>query len=86
MLHSVHANKRIKMPQNEELEEAVLKWYVQQYSVKVEMMGVEILDTLTKLTDHMHIPFKGSDGWLWRFRRHCGHITGWSMVRLAVPH
>ena len=67
--------KHMKVCTSKELEEAVLKWYVQERSVCVNVRGTDILDAAVKLARHMGIEnFTGSTGWLWRFcRRHNIH-------------
>ena len=56
-----------------DLDTAVIKWYTQQRSVGVNVRGVEIIHASEEMARHLEIPnFKGSDGWLWRFRRRYG--------------
>ncbi|KAG7159808.1 Tigger transposable element-derived protein 7-like 58, partial [Homarus americanus] len=60
------------MLKNKELEEAVYKWIVQQRACEVKVRGVETAEAANKQAQHLGIPFKASDGWLWRFRNHHG--------------
>ena len=53
-----------------DIDAAVYKWYVQQRSCGVAVRGIELAESGTKLAAHLgHENLKGSDGWLWRFRR-----------------
>lgn len=54
------------------LEEAILKRYGQQCSSGVPVRAVELKSAAIKLANHMNIPFRASDGWLWRFRKRRG--------------
>jgi hypothetical protein len=59
-------SEHMKMAQESSLEDAVLKWYVQQRSCSVNVQWVEL-----KSAANMKINFKMDDGWLWRFcKRH----------------
>ena len=70
----------MKVPKSKELEDAVYKWYVQQRSVNVNVRGVEILEAAHKLANNLGITsFKGSTGWLYRFRNRHG-------IRNRVEH
>jgi transposase len=64
--------KHVKSAQNENLEEAVYKWFVQQRSSGVVVRSVELRAAAEKLSEHMGIAFRASDGWLWRFRKRHG--------------
>ncbi|XP_063875713.1 tigger transposable element-derived protein 7-like isoform X4 [Scylla paramamosain] len=61
-----------KLPQ-ENLEEAVYKWYAQQRAEGVPVRGVDIQHAALRLADHLGLTdFKCSDGWLKRFRKRHG--------------
>lgn len=64
--------KRMKLARETSLEEAILKWYGQQRSCGVPVRAVELKSAAIKLANHMNIPFRASDGWLWRFRKRHG--------------
>ncbi|XP_064115048.1 uncharacterized protein LOC135221153 [Macrobrachium nipponense] len=68
----VHRRKHKKVCQSKDLKEVVYKWYVQERSVNVNVCGVEILDTATKLAEYLDINFSGSTGRLWKFRSRHG--------------
>ena len=68
----VHTRQHIKVAKSKNLEEAVYKWYVQEYSAGVNVRGVDILDAAVKFVTHIGIPFSGSGGWLWHFRNRHG--------------
>ena len=61
------------MAAHSQLDAAVLKWFLQQRANGVNASGVEIMTTAVKLAQELGIVnFKGSDGWLWRFRNRHG--------------
>jgi hypothetical protein len=61
--------KHMKMAQESSLEDAVLKWYVQQRSCCVNVWGLEFKYAANMLANHVKISFKASDGWLlWYFK------------------
>ena len=69
----VGGRKRMRVSKDENLEEAVTKWFVQQRSCGVKVRGIAIQDAAQKLARHMGITdFTASDGWLWRFRNRHG--------------
>ena len=51
----VHKCKHMKVCSSKELEEAVFKWYTQERSVKVNVLGTDLLNAATKLARHMGI-------------------------------
>lgn len=56
-----------------QLDAAVLRWFIQQRATGVNVIGVEIMTAAVKLAQELGIVnFKGSDGWLWRFRSRHG--------------
>jgi hypothetical protein len=54
----------MKMAQESSLEDAVVKWCVQQRSCSVNVQGVEMKSAANMLPNHMKINFKVSAGWL----------------------
>ena len=65
--------KHMRTGQDIQLDEAVLKWFRQEKSAGILVRGVEILSAAKTLASHLGITdFKGSDGWLWRFRNRHG--------------
>ena len=65
--------KHMRTGQDTQLDEAVLKWYRQEKSAGMLVRGVEILSAAKTLATHLGVTdFKGSDGWLWRFRQRHG--------------
>ena len=65
--------KHMKTGKEESLDAAVMKWYVQERSNGVNVRGTEILAAARKLAAHLDFSdFKGSEGWLWRFRNRHG--------------
>ena len=70
---SVGGRKRMRVSKDENLEEVISKWFVQQRSCSVKVHGIAIPDAAQKLARHMGITdFIASDGWLWRFRNSHG--------------
>ena len=69
----VNPRKYMSTASKSQLDAAVLKWFLQQRSEGVNIRGVEIIAAAVKLAAHLGIEnFKGSDGWLWRFRNRHG--------------
>ena len=69
----VKTRKLMKTGKDQALDAAVMKWYVQERSSGVNVRGVELLAAATKLASHLeYTDFKGSEGWLWRFRNRHG--------------
>ena len=64
--------KHMKPCKDIALDSAVLKWYIQHKSQGFNVRGVEILNAANQLAAKMKIEFKGSDGWLYRFRKRNG--------------
>ena len=65
--------KYMRTGQDSQLDEAVLKWFRQEKSAGMLVRGVEILSAAKTLASHLgKTDFKGSDGWLWRFRNRHG--------------
>ena len=65
--------KHMKRAKRVDLDAAVYKWYCQERACGVEVRGVELAASATKLAGQLGIAdFQGSDGWLWRFRRRHG--------------
>jgi hypothetical protein len=58
----------MKVAKDKNLEEAVYKWFVQQCSSGGGVRGVDLKSAAERLAKQ----FQGSDGWLWRFRKHHG--------------
>ena len=70
---SLGGRKRMRVSKDENLEEVVTRWFVQQQSCSVKVHGVAIQDAAQKLARHMGITdFTASDGWLWCFRNRHG--------------
>ncbi|MPC63863.1 Tigger transposable element-derived protein 7 [Portunus trituberculatus] len=56
-----------------DLEEAVYKWYSQQRAAGVVVRGTDIQEAALKLAKHLGVrDFKGSSGWVYRFRKRHG--------------
>ncbi|CAK8691374.1 unnamed protein product [Clavelina lepadiformis] len=69
----VSNRKHMKMGKEQSLDAAVMKWYVQQRSSGVNVRGTELIAAAAKLATSLGLTdFKGSDGWLWRFRNRHG--------------
>ena len=69
----VKTRKHMKTGKDQALDAAVMKWYIQERSSGVNVRGVEQLAAATKLASHLgYTSFKGSEGWLWRFRNRHG--------------
>ena len=65
--------KHMKTGKSSDLDAAVIKWYTQQRALGVNVRGVELISAAERLAKHFkNNEFKGSDGWLWRFRRRYG--------------
>ena len=65
--------KHMKSAKSVDLDAAVYKWYCQERACGVEVRGVELASSATKLARQLGLPeFHGSDGWLWRFRKRHG--------------
>ena len=63
----------MKMGKDSQLDTAVMKWYVQQKSSGMYIRGMEILAAASEFAEHLGVAnFKGSDGWLWHFRKRHG--------------
>ena len=70
---NVGAHKALKKASNEDHDEAVYKWFIQQRSVGVITRGNEIKHAASTFAEKMNIAnFKASDGWLYRFRKRHG--------------
>ena len=66
---SVGGKKRMRVSKDQNLEETVTKWFVQQRSCGVKVRAIAIQDAAQKLGRHLGITdFTASDGCLWRFR------------------
>ena len=60
---SVGSRKRVRAFKDENLEEAIMKWFVQLRSCVVKVRGIAIQDAAEKLARHMEITdFTASDG------------------------
>jgi hypothetical protein len=59
------------MGQEFSLDDAVLKWYMQQRSCGVDVRGVE----LKFAANHTKISLKVSHGWFWRFCKQYGTVN-----------
>lgn len=59
----------MKLARRTSIEKALLKRYSQQHSCGVPVLAVELKSVAIKLANHMHKPFKASDGWLWHFHK-----------------
>ncbi|XP_063152246.1 zinc finger protein 397-like isoform X2 [Candoia aspera] len=67
----IGARKHMKMSQEASLEEAVLKWYVEQRSGGAKVRRVDLKSAANAIAADMKLSFKASDGWIWRFyKRH----------------
>ncbi|KAM6471896.1 uncharacterized protein PHA67_002618 isoform 2-T2 [Liasis olivaceus] len=67
----IGARKHMKMSQEASLEEAVLKWYVEQRSGGAKVRRVDLKAAANAIAADMKLSFKASDGWIWRFyKRH----------------
>ena len=77
--------KHMKTGKEESLDAAVMKLYVQERSNGVNVRGTEILAAAGKLAAHLGIrDFKGSEGWLWRFRNVMDCLTKFFTERLVM--
>lgn len=72
---SIKDRKHMKMAQETSLEQALMKWYVQQRSCGVNVRSVELKSAASTLAQHMKITFKASSGWLWRFCKRHGIVN-----------
>lgn len=62
--------KRMRLPLDQSLDDAVYKWICQLRSSGLAVSGVEIQAAADKLAKQLNINnFKASSGWLFRFRR-----------------
>lgn len=62
--------KRMRLPQDQPLDDAVYKWFCQLHSSGMAVLGVEIQAAANRLAKQLNINnFKASSGWLFRFRR-----------------
>lgn len=52
---TVGGQKRMRVAKDENLEEAMTKWFIQQRSCGNDVRGMDIQDAATKLTNHMGI-------------------------------
>lgn len=67
----IGARKHMKMSQEASLEEAVLRWYVEQRSGGAKVRRVDLKAAANAIAADMKLNFKASDGWIWRFyKRH----------------
>uniref|UniRef100_A0A8C5S5A6 Uncharacterized protein n=1 Tax=Laticauda laticaudata TaxID=8630 RepID=A0A8C5S5A6_LATLA len=67
----IGARKHMKMSQEASLEEAVLRWYVEQRAGGVKVRRVDLKAAANTIAADMKLTFKASDGWIWRFyKRH----------------
>ena len=67
---SVGGRKRMRVSKDENLEEAVTKWFVRQRSCGVKVRGIAIQDAAQKLARHMGITdFTASQGRIQKFPR-----------------
>ncbi|XP_060547182.1 uncharacterized protein LOC117662638 [Pantherophis guttatus] len=67
----IGARKHMKMSQEASLEEAVLRWYVEQRSGGTKVRRVDLKAAANAIAADMKLNFKASDGWIWRFyKRH----------------
>lgn len=67
--------KHMKPAREAVVEEAVLKWYTKRRSCGAPVRGTELKSAAMELANSMNIPFKASDGWLWRFRKRHGIVS-----------
>jgi hypothetical protein len=66
----VSNRQTLKKPKEMLLEEAVLRWYLQQRSSGVGVRGVDLKAAAEKFAKHFKLQnFTCSSGWLWRFRQ-----------------
>jgi len=62
--------KRMRLPLDKSLDDAVYKWFCQLRSSGLAVRGVEIQAATDRLAKQLNINnFKASLGWLFRFRR-----------------
>lgn len=62
--------KRMRLPLDQSLDDAVYKWFCQLRSSGLAVRGVEIQAAAKRLAKNLDINnFKASSGWLFRFRR-----------------
>ncbi|KAG8127511.1 hypothetical protein E2320_014472 [Naja naja] len=67
----IGARKHMKMSQEASLEEAVLRWYVEQRAGGAKVRRVDLKAAANAIAADMKLTFKASDGWIWRFyKRH----------------
>ena len=57
---------------NQELDETVFKWYVQQKACGTQVTSESIQNACEQIGKHLSIECSASDGWLWRFRNRHG--------------
>ncbi|XP_070593304.1 zinc finger protein 397-like [Erythrolamprus reginae] len=63
--------KHMKMSQEASLEEAVLRWYVEQRAGGAKVRRVDLKAAANAIAADAKLSFKASDGWIWRFyKRH----------------
>lgn len=71
--------KHMRVASNQDLENAVLKWFMQLRSSGINIRGVDLQSAAKKFADRLGVKnFKASDGWLCNFRNRHGltnHIT-----------
>lgn len=69
----VASRKYVRTGKGAALDAAVMKWCKQQQSVGISVRGIEVLAVARMLAHKLEIEnFRGSEGWLWRFRQRHG--------------
>ncbi|XP_013927326.1 PREDICTED: uncharacterized protein LOC106553375, partial [Thamnophis sirtalis] len=67
----IGSRKHMKMSQEASLEEAVLRWYVEQRAGGAKVRRVDLKAAANAIAADTKLNFKASDGWIWRFyKRH----------------
>ena len=86
----VTARKYMKTGKINLLDEGVMKWYLSQKSVGLNVRGVEIMAAAQQIAEKLNInDFKASSGWLWRFRNRHGlfklNTVKYYMYKVGLP-
>ncbi|XP_076048822.1 uncharacterized protein LOC143029777 isoform X2 [Oratosquilla oratoria] len=66
------ARKHMRVGGQKELDEAVLKWYIQQKACGSNVPLSAIANACQQFSKHLGLPSTVSDSWLWRFRNRHG--------------
>ena len=80
------SRKVMRLAKDEQLDQALYLWFVQQRSVGMPISGPILREKAKQLNEQLHAeeattpPFSASSGWLWRFCNRHG-IRGLSLQR-----